>query len=79
MEINEIVIERTEHETYCGVLTYRHDRQDQLLTWTLQWSERQQVVLVLYPSNPAGAETAVIQAHYRELADAIVGTVFKPV
>ena len=79
MEIQDIIIEREDRDTYCGVLTYRHRHEELLLTWTFQWGDRQKVVLMLYPSTPSTSDSGVIQSHYRELADAILGEVFRRV
>lgn len=71
MEISDVVIERHDGETFCGVLTYEHDMRERLLTWSFALNERKKVVLLLYPSSSAGSYPEVEQ-HYRELADAIL-------
>ncbi len=77
LEIQDIIIERQDQGTFCGVLTFRHRHEEQALTWSFQWGESQKVVLMLYPARPTTADTGVIQSHYRELADAILGEVFR--
>ena len=79
MEIQEIIIEREESSTYCGILTFLHSHEQQLLTWSFQWGDGQKVILMLYPSTHSGENAGVIQSHYRELADAILGEVFRRV
>ena len=79
MEIENIIIEREDRQIYCGVLTYRHQHEAQLLTWSFQWGEAQKVILMLYPSCTAAADASLIQLYYRELADAILEEVFRRV
>lgn len=71
MEISNVVIERHDGDTFCGVLTYEHEAREQLLTWSFALNEQKKVVLLLYPSvsNKVYPE---VQTHYRELADAIL-------
>jgi len=71
MEISNVVIERHDGDTFCGVLTYEHEMREQLLTWSFALNEQRKVVLLLYPS----ASTTLypeVHSHYRELADAIL-------
>ncbi len=77
MEIQDVIIERQDQDTFCGVLTFRHRHEEQALTWTFQSGESRKVVLMLYPAKPATTDTRIIQSHYRELADAILGEVFR--
>jgi hypothetical protein len=71
MQISNVVIERHDGDTFCGVLTYEHDMHEQLLTWSFALNERKKVVLLLYPSASTRCYPEVEQ-HYRELADAIL-------
>lgn len=71
MEISNVVIERHDGDTFCGVLTYEHDMRHQLLTWSFALNDQKKVVLLLYPSRSTTLYPEVHQ-HYRELADAIL-------
>lgn len=71
MEIEKVVIERHDKDTFCGVLTYRHALREQLLTWSCAVNEQQKLTLLLYPSSSSHAYPEV-QTHYRLLADAIL-------
>lgn len=75
MEIDRVVIERHDGETYCGILTYSHDLRRQMLTWSFALNADQKIVLLLYPSNST-AHYPEVQTHYRLLADAILDEIF---
>lgn len=76
MEIERVVIERQEGGTYCGVLTYAHNFQQRLLTWSFAPDLDQKIVLLLYPSSSSHAYPEV-QTHYRLLADAILAEILQ--
>lgn len=75
MEIERVVVERRDGNTYCGVLTYAHAWRTQLLTWSCAVEPDRKLVLLLYPSS-SGATYPEVQTHYRMLADAILAEVF---
>lgn len=75
MEIDRIVIERHDGETYCGILTYSHDMRRQMLTWSFDVNDEKKVVLLLYPSSST-AHYPEVQSHYRLLADAILDEIY---
>lgn len=71
MEIDQVIIEREDRLSYCGVLSYRHADRYQMLTWSFERTPDNKVVLLLFPSNSSETYPEV-QTHYRELADAIL-------
>ncbi len=75
MEIDRVVIERHDGETYCGILTYSHDMRRQMLTWSFDLNEEKKVILLLYPSSST-SHYPEVQSHYRVLADAILDEIF---
>lgn len=77
MEIKDVIVERRDSDTFCGVLTFAHRHRQQLLTWSFQVDGGQKVVIMLYPSSRQNTDMPVVEAHYREFADAILDEVFK--
>jgi hypothetical protein len=74
MQIERVVIERKDGDTFCGILTYEHALRHQMLTWSFHLDTERKVVLLLYPASSATAYPEV-QLHYRELADAILDAI----
>lgn len=75
MDIDRVVIERHDGETYCGILTYSHDLRRQMLTWSFDVNEEKKVVLLLYPSSST-SHYPEVQNNYRQMADAIMDEIF---
>ena len=74
MRIDSIVIERRDGAVLCGLLHYAVDEQAQHLPWTLDLQNPRKIVVTLFPSD-APSQREFVQAHYQEVAGAIVSII----